>query len=172
LPEAKSEDVFAVFLTPSGRIWYTGCCNHPHGDYETLASLLGSRDMSLYEDGGDHSSPCFQVSAAEPDCGESLAYARKFIWSHWHNKLRGYLRITFCRGDRCTEAHLFIEPDKNGDWRVVEYYDRGCDLDDARFERIRDITNVMFKRATKADYFPAGSLFLKMTGRDGDDESF
>lgn len=47
-----------------------------------------------------------------------LAQARSFLWDHWEKRKRAYLILTLSSVDRTTTAHIFIEPDDSGRWRV------------------------------------------------------
>jgi len=47
-----------------------------------------------------------------------LAQARNFLWLNWHERKRAYLTLTLSSVDATSTAHVFIEPDETGRWRV------------------------------------------------------
>lgn len=44
---------------------------------------------------------------------------RDFIWQHWNEKRRGYIKMTTDMVDWVTTDHIFIEPDQEGQWHVA-----------------------------------------------------
>jgi hypothetical protein len=42
-----------------------------------------------------------------------------FIWEHWQNKKRGYIRLTENTVDCTSTSHIFIEPDDGGKWQIA-----------------------------------------------------
>jgi len=79
-----------------------------------------SRNLSEYDKAGPFSSTVYDASGARTE-----ATVREFLWNHWKEKRRGYLTITpySVEGDR-TDASYFVEPSKEGSWRVQVTFDR------------------------------------------------
>lgn len=52
----------------------------------------------------------------------AVAEARRFIWEHWQQHRKGYavLKLRSKEGE-LTASQTFIEPNENGEWRVVIY---------------------------------------------------
>lgn len=58
----------------------------------------------------------------DPDKLDGEKKVRDFIWQHWIEKKRGYIRISCPGTDVRNTAHYFIEPDANGEWNIVKRY--------------------------------------------------
>ena len=85
--------------------------NHPK-------TVTGGRDLRAYDFGGRKG--CGNVPYAEySKCEASIQDARNFIWNHWIDRRRGYVVITMASDDAQSDAHIFIEPDETGQWRVA-----------------------------------------------------
>ena len=86
------------------------------GDSFVADGIAQGRNLGLYE----------RLDLADPEPrtvgdpgGDSvLAQARKFLWLNWHDRRRAYLTITLSSVDAMSTAHVFIEPDETGRWRV------------------------------------------------------
>jgi len=82
----------------------------------TAANVTEGRDLRQYE----------QLELADPEPrtvadrrGDGiLAKAREFIWDHWQDRKRGYLRLTLSSVDATSTSHIFVEKDDAGRWRV------------------------------------------------------
>ena len=44
---------------------------------------------------------------------------RDFIWQHWSEKRRGYIRVTYNSTDAVSTSHIFIEPGEKGEWHIA-----------------------------------------------------
>jgi hypothetical protein len=89
-----------------------------HGRELTNADLVQRRDLKLYNDGGHFDCRDLALSDTVPrNC--DLPKARDFIWKHWQQKRRGYIRVTFDSVDTMSTSHIFVEPDDHGVWVVV-----------------------------------------------------
>lgn len=71
--------------------------------------ILQHRDLSLYEK--SNTSKCGTYNCIERK-------QREFVWEHWKNKKRGYIK-SFTQGiDFSYSTHIFIEPNEQGEWIV------------------------------------------------------
>ncbi len=77
--------------------------------------IFQNRDLSKYDFGGEVAG-CFNYSSKE--CESEVEQARKFILNHWKNKKRGYVILLYS-GTHGRVRHVFIEPNKNGQWQVT-----------------------------------------------------
>jgi len=84
----------------------------------TATEIAGTRDLRVYGNGGHFN--CRSWIPAENDTGLKcdIPAIRTFIWEHWQNKRRGYIRITWDSVDFVSTAHIFIEPDAAGAWNI------------------------------------------------------
>ncbi|CAN5258006.1 hypothetical protein BH20ACI1_BH20ACI1_17490 [soil metagenome] len=72
--------------------------------------IFQGRDISLYE------------KTDTSKCGNYKCIERKmrnFIWEHWKNKKRGYIKHKRQGIDVSFTEHIFIEPDSQEHWRVI-----------------------------------------------------
>lgn len=72
--------------------------------------IFQGRDISLYE------------ITDTSKCGNYKCIERKmrnFIWEHWKNKKRGYIKHKLQGIDVSFTEHIFIEPDSQENWRVI-----------------------------------------------------
>lgn len=78
--------------------------------------IAAGRNLKLYDDGGTFSSKVSDHGTI-PRIGE----LRDFLWSHWSQKKRGYVRLEFSDvdGDATTITHIFLEPTDSGKWHVA-----------------------------------------------------
>jgi hypothetical protein len=110
LPKIESDDeVFFVF--PS-----TARDASPYY-IPTTDDILNGRDLSLYENGG-YVESCGFIDEWE-NCLKQRAKARRFVFEHWTQKKLGYIQIGLPCADCGPVDHIFVEPDPNGNWRVV-----------------------------------------------------
>lgn len=84
----------------------------------TTKDITQKRDMPQYSDGGYFDCRGW-VSKNEfrGNCDEKKV--RDFIWQHWTEKKRGYVRVTYDSVDAKSTSHIFIEPDEKGEWSVA-----------------------------------------------------
>lgn len=144
-------------------------------DYDWVKrKIIGDRDMSLYDDGGHFDDPGFYPKKDEKEVEASVKAARDFIWSHWQQKKRGYLVIFRSSIDAGSDAHIFIEPDRHGNWQISAYWERqygvaSCHGDVDKIPPIRSVKRV---RAADENWQADPRLiYLKMTDIKGDDFS-
>jgi hypothetical protein len=89
-----------------------------HGRELMTADIAQARDMSLYDDGGHFDCRQHSFSDTSPrNC--DLPKTRDFIWQHWQQKRRGYIRVTVDSVDTMSTSHIFIEPHDHGRWHVA-----------------------------------------------------
>jgi hypothetical protein len=82
----------------------------------TVDDVAQGRDLRRY-DRLDVSDP--KPRAAADSGGEGIvAQARSFVWEHWRDHKRGYLRLTLSSVDATSTSHVFVEKDEVGRWRV------------------------------------------------------
>jgi hypothetical protein len=137
----------------------------------TTAAIAQGRDLSLYDDGGHANCRAgmvrFQGESAADFNSENcrILKVRDFIWEHWQNKRKGYIRISFDSVDAVSTSHIFVEPDQNGKWHVAWRIVR-------HFGEITDITDIIsVERAEpKRTDRGGGSYVLVFKDRDGDEE--
>src|SRR6266849_5566014 len=89
-----------------------------------LAQRGQKRDLARYDNGG---SSDFSWDLMPPAHEKMKLQLRLFLWEHWTQKRLGHVVATFytIEGDQTTH-NLYIEPDANGRWRVVDEYEREC----------------------------------------------
>jgi hypothetical protein len=91
----------------------------------TAAIIAKGRDVRSYDQGGRFDcrrwSPTALTNGRENEqrIASALETARNFIWEHWQNKKRGYVRLTEDSVDCVSTSHIFIEPDANGKWQIA-----------------------------------------------------
>jgi hypothetical protein len=97
-----------------------------HRQDEELTSVIitKGRDLRLYDQGGHFNCRRWSPTALKKGrentqrIESDLEIVRMFIWEHWQNKKRGYIRLTFDSVDAISTSHIFIEPDANGIWQI------------------------------------------------------
>ncbi|MFL6229414.1 MAG: hypothetical protein ACJ741_11605 [Pyrinomonadaceae bacterium] len=57
--------------------------------------------------------------ASEEGQDDTVVRAREFIWQHWSEHHAGYLTVTLSSVDATSTAHIFIEQEDGGRWRVA-----------------------------------------------------
>jgi hypothetical protein len=90
----------------------------------TVNTIAENRDLNLYDQAGHfdcryYTLERFADNQKQQFIEMALAQPREFIWEHWQQKRRGYIRITFDSVDAVSTSHIFIEPDANGVWKVT-----------------------------------------------------
>lgn len=176
LPTAESADVLSVFSSSAKSI---DCCRG--GDCESLPTesdvlrkIVEARDMSLYTFGGRIGCGLSIVCDFRNEQREFIQ-ARKFIWERWKSKTRGYLVVKMGSVDAESDAHIFIEPDEGGNWRLVWTWRRIVGMascpDDV--DKSPDIRSVEFKKTSRNDFmYLKGPMYLKMLDEDGNERTF
>ncbi|HWY50200.1 MAG TPA: hypothetical protein VNW72_01835 [Chthoniobacterales bacterium] len=82
--------------------------------------VVEHRDLKLYADGGE-----FKNDLQTHYDIRHIDELRQFIWRHWNERTRARARLSITAKDSQTETYFFVEPDKNGAWRVAL---RGLDI--------------------------------------------
>jgi len=83
----------------------------------TAKDIAQKRTMASYADGGYFDCRGW-VPKDEPRGTCDQKKIRDFIWRHWNEKTRGYIRVTYNSVDARSTSHIFIEPDKNDEWSI------------------------------------------------------
>src|ERR1700730_1092735 len=74
--------------------------------------IVEQRDLNFYADGGEFTSgPGKEVS--------NIAELRQFVWRHWNEKTRAYVRLSMSGKDSTGLTYFFIESDQTGAWRIA-----------------------------------------------------
>ena len=85
-------------------------------DAFTVPDIAQGRDLDKYDTvrlrDSRHLHPWEYKESSE------IAQARTFLWEHWQGRKRGYLMLTLSSVDHTGTAHVFVEPDDSGRWRV------------------------------------------------------
>ncbi len=113
----------------------------------TNDDIFQGRDISLYEK--TDTSKCNNYKCIERKM-------RNFIWEHWNNKKRGYIKHKLQGIDVSYTEHIFIEPDSQENWRVVwkiEHYQISDTVDKSikefiginSIERVKGNEELIFK---------------------------
>jgi hypothetical protein len=112
------------FERKGGRTINTETAEKQDGEV-TAAIIAKERDSQLYDQGGHIDCRRWTPKAFkngeenERRIASALETARHFIWKHWQDKKRGYIRVTSNTVDNTATSHIFIEPDADGKWQVV-----------------------------------------------------
>src|SRR5262245_52741381 len=81
-------------------------------------TVIGNRDLDNYEFGGQ-GAECSSAFWSESDCDKLKNKEREFILKHWKKRKRAYIVLKRSGMHYSKTIHVFIEPDKNGEWCVV-----------------------------------------------------
>jgi hypothetical protein len=76
------------------------------------SEVAQGRDLRSYEDGGVYRTPIGQRQVV------GVSEARRFIWTHWTQKRRGYVTVVQQGKDAGSDSYIFIEPSPSG-WHVL-----------------------------------------------------
>lgn len=177
LPEARSASVIEVTVPLGKKPSRPKYLCDEFIDQIERASCLDQlidegRDMSLYDDGGTHGCSRKRPECDLIRCEPTIEKARRFVWEHWKKRKRGYVAVVraYPEGERTT--HLFIEPNENGKWRVVE---RTVPMlrepADTEHYRLGELLEVNWNRATPKDErygLTPGTPYLILTNITGD----
>ncbi|HEX6278960.1 MAG TPA: hypothetical protein VFZ49_02990 [Pyrinomonadaceae bacterium] len=181
LPRARAGEVLAVFpaVHESERprryvcdevrdpIAHAACINR---------EVFGDRDMSRYDSGGIVGCGIDGRKSDSSTCDASYKRARAFVWESWTKKKIGYIVLQHASLDleRERTTHLFIEPDSEGKWRVVERTIPMLAPDDYEVQaglRLGDLIQVNWETATKWDEerrgIKPGTRMLRLTDMVG-----
>ena len=102
-PKQKKKPKAQLFLLEKGEL--------------TSKTITQGRKISEYDQGGYFD--CREQAPGDDPCGEcDEKKIRDFIWQHWTNKKRGYVRVTYNSVDSLNTSHIFIEPNANGAWKI------------------------------------------------------
>jgi hypothetical protein len=131
------------------------------GSELTAPDIAQGRDLSVYDAGGHLD--CTRT--AHPELFgrvQCIAEARSFIWDHWRQRRRGYVRLSQASVDAQATAHIFIEPDSDGVWRIAWRMSRSGIH---REPELADLPDTYRLTRIKADAPEDGTLVLR--GADG-----
>src|SRR3954447_11703389 len=125
------------------------------GGHELTAdNIAQGRDLSAYDQGGSFDCRQWTVERRRR-C--SLVAIRTFLWNHWHQKRRGYVRITFDSVDAQSTNHIFVEPAADGSWHVAWRIARHTN----EITDVPDITSVAWEPRTRIDLRGARVLVFR-----------
>src|SRR4051812_7964793 len=82
----------------------------------TREQIAQQRDLPTYDDGGDFSMD--RAADMTPFLPHVVAL-RRFVWTHWSERRRGYVRFTISGVDSALTRHLFVEPRTDGRWHIA-----------------------------------------------------
>lgn len=136
-------------------------------------TIIQNRNLSEYDYGGTFRL-CF---TPVKECEALENRARDFILKQWQHKKRAYIIVEYRGADVEGEKHLFIEPNKNGQWEIVLREDVGA----SNFRMKGFGTNISVKtacfikiqRATKDDYpYELCTSFLIFLDKEGEEIAY
>jgi len=133
----------------------------------TIETPPAERNLSSYAFGGRFLKT--DSCSESPRCQRSLRGARNFVWNHWHDKERAYIIVTCAYADAGRNAHIFIEPDNTGAWRVVWRWEDlygwwGTQPD------VPEIRSIQQKRADETDIdLSPGTRYLVLLDASGNE---
>jgi hypothetical protein len=171
LPKASTD---ILYVKPNTRSFEAFCDPENLNDLAIKPKIFEYRDWINYQFGG------YRGCGLSLDCTErsderSVAKARQFIWDHWKRKIRGYVVITVASVDAESHAHVFVEPDASGNWRIVWTWERifGIDSCPGDVDKTSDIRIIKWAVASEDDWVVSpGTRYLKLIDEDGKDRSF
>lgn len=82
---------------------------------KSKTQIIQGRNLILYDDGGEFSNVLLDGNQIRP----SADALRTFIWNHWTQKKRGYVRFATSGIDNRNISHIFIEPTPAGGWHIA-----------------------------------------------------
>ena len=114
----------------------------------TVKDITQNREMQQYAQGGN----CWCRSrftgtfGNDPDRLEGEKKVRDFIWQHWVEKKRGYIKLSCAGTDVSNTTHYFIEPNEKGEWNIIGRYifrasDDKITRDDSVYNLIERVEN-------------------------------
>jgi len=124
--------------------------------------IVDGRDLSLYDEGG-YIESCGAVNENEwAACLRQREAARRFVFDHSAEKRRGYIQVGHPCVDCSPVDHIFIEPDPNGELRIVITLETNGPL------RTEEASKVRFRRANKEEKWRTNSAtILVFVDRNG-----
>ena len=136
-------------------------------------TIVQNRNLSDYEFGGNFSN-CNEIEETEiRKCEANADKARNFILKYWQTKKRAYIVYERIGTHGGNDHHIFIEPDENGNWHIIERWETGfpiIDGRDFRFVKSQDSRDVKRKPKTKdVDWMP-GKYYLQFFDKDGNED--
>ncbi len=173
---AKEVDTDSLGLGKSSAVIVKPIKNKPpiqiisREDGELLTSTITQdRNLRLYEQGGH--CDCEMIFSLQAGKLEQttilrrvkfdLENARRFIWNHWEQKQRGYIRLSFRGIDAGSTWHIFIEPDGEENWVVNIREVVTQAMEEARLHDLAKISFVERKRKSKNE---SELIFKDVTG--------
>ncbi|HVE56873.1 MAG TPA: hypothetical protein VNB22_08590 [Pyrinomonadaceae bacterium] len=87
----------------------------------TVKNITQDREMKQYAQGGHFWCRTRFTGAFgnDPDRLEGEKKVRDFIWQHWIEKKRGYIKLSCAGTDVSNTTHYFIEPNEKGEWSII-----------------------------------------------------
>jgi hypothetical protein len=134
----------------------------------TTATIIQERNLALYDDGGHSNCRAGMVRFRSENASDfssencSISKVRDFLWQHWQEKKRGYVRISFDSVDAVSTSHIFVEPDQNGRWHVVWRIVRHSE----EITDLPDIISIERAKHKRTDY-RGGSYILVFRNDEG-----
>ncbi len=126
------------------------------GSELTTPDIAQGRDLSIYDAGGHFD--CGRASHRELfERVQCIAEARAFISQHWRQRRRGYIRLSQDSVDAHATAHIFIEPDAHGVWRIAW---RMARTGIYRQPQLKDLPDTYQLSHIRADAEGAGTLLF------------
>lgn len=164
LPQTESESPIYVQLKKPEKI--------PENSVRFNPDIITQyRDLSLYDFGGRNGYCDYQNAPANRNCKKFRSKVRDYIWQHWRDKKRAYIILEYSGIDSQSDAHVFIEPGKNGQWHI----DWKWETETVR--QAADIHSIKFKRAkedghtNKDGYYSVylDKYYLSFIDKDGEE---
>lgn len=130
----------------------------------TTKNITQNRNMTEYDQGGLFwsSTRYGETFGNLKDRLEGEKKVRDFIWQHWLEKKRGYIKFNHARTDTSTTTHYFIEPDEKGEWIVVRK--KIFQQSDGKFEQREDFLSSLERVGNKEN----GDWFLISKSGNGE----
>ena len=145
LPKINSEDEI-LFIFPS-----TARDASPYY-IPKEGEIIDGRDLSLYDVGG-----YIEICGLKDEwtgCLKRREAARRFVFDHWTEKRRGYIQVGHPCADCSPVDHIFIEPDPNGDFRIVVTLETNGPLSTEEASKVR------FRRADQEEKWRTDSATI------------
>jgi hypothetical protein len=124
------------------------------GQELTTDDIAQGRDLSTYGDGGFFD--CSDYWNKPSRDYREFSAIRKFIWRHWQQKERGYIRVTLNSRDAWSTSHIFIEPSSGGRWHVAWRIARHNNA----ISDCPDITSVAWESRRRGDEFIGSKVLV------------
>ena len=123
-PMKREETPHEKFARKGGREVKAEVISGKDGEL-TTRFITDQRDLKLYEQSAHFDFREWTEEARKDPLAHrrqvelNTVTAREFIWEHWQNKKRGYLRFSGNTVDSTGTSHIFIEPDDKGIWQIA-----------------------------------------------------